>query len=750
MTDPKDEARKPDPRDADEDAEIADRLSSLFGGDGDETGADAPAEPRIRLDKTGALADRPKLQPKKPYARDDEPPAEDQRVRPLDDEGRPGAPRKATLPPPIGTLRPPGFENAPPKPPDDEVTIPGGAFLFGEEKEAREVPAFRIDRYPVRNVEYEVFVKATGHRPPLYWIDGKMPAELADHPVVGIDYFDALGYARWKGKDLPFEDEWERAARGTEGQTYPWGDEVELGQANTARLGLKMTMPIGWYEMNVSPDGVCDTMGNVWEITHSPAPGGGIVVRGGSWFDFVLYAKTWFRFASRPQARNGTIGFRCVRRMKQRPDAEREVPLDEVEAALEARRGPQPKVDVSTFSPERRDLAPDYRRLGQLMSEREEEEAEARDAALLGRVPVGRDRPLRAPVKATPPPRLRTPPKPPPATPAKPSPKSVAKAPPEPAPKPARPKSSEAAPAPSSPDETAVGRPAPVHVTTAPPSRPPAPPDTAPPGTRQPGTRQPDTRQPATRQPDAVEAGDAASGPGRLGFWLAAGAAMVLVAGLLAVLLMQGRPSGEGQSDPAASHGGLPSGEEANSGPGPDVDPPVSAATTRRQLPVPPREDPRDDQAPLWIDGGDRASLEPLEQGVWLVVFADLPGTSGRATVATASALHRALRDTPARLALVLPRSAFEDEGGRFLDERARRDRLEALGATADLTVILDPAASPPEGGAVRAAYGVLDPQAALVLVDGRRRHRTAPTEGGFSEASLEPLAARAAAIDER
>ena len=94
-----------------------------------------------------------------------------------------------------------------------------------------------------------------------------------------------------------------------------------------------MTVPVGWHAMNVSPEGACDLIGNVWEITHSPAPGGGIVVRGGSWYDFVLYAKGWFRFASRVDARNGTIGFRCVRREADRPDAEREVPPHAVEAA---------------------------------------------------------------------------------------------------------------------------------------------------------------------------------------------------------------------------------------------------------------------------------------------------------------------------------------------------------------------------------------------------------------------------------
>ena len=174
-----------------------------------------------------------------------------------------------------------------------------------------------------------------------------------------MDYYDALAYARWVGKDLPYEDEWERAARGTDGRTYPWGNEPELGEANTARLGHKMTVPVGWHAMNVSPEGVCDLIGNVWEITHSPAPGGGIVVRGGSWYDFVLYAKGWFRFASRVDARNGTIGFRCVRRERRPPRrGSRGAGAHRGRGPRGASRRPSPRPTQASFSAERRDLVP--------------------------------------------------------------------------------------------------------------------------------------------------------------------------------------------------------------------------------------------------------------------------------------------------------------------------------------------------------------------------------------------------------
>jgi formylglycine-generating enzyme required for sulfatase activity len=267
----------------------------------------------LRLDKCGALEGQPKLKPVRAYARPggagDFHPGSRQSadvVAPRTAKGP--RPRKAVLPPKIGSLRPP--EHAPPErgpspvaaphvpraeaPPASEpedVLVPAATFLYGEEREARELPAFRIDRRPVTHGEYEDFVRATGHRKPVYWPGGQMPEDLRDHPVVGIDYYDALAFARWRGKDLPFEDEWERAARGVDGRAYPWGNDPDVQAANTARSGIKMTVPVGFYAQNVSPEGVVDLVGNAWEFTHSPAPGGGVVVRGGSWYDFALYAK---------------------------------------------------------------------------------------------------------------------------------------------------------------------------------------------------------------------------------------------------------------------------------------------------------------------------------------------------------------------------------------------------------------------------------------------------------------------------
>ncbi|HPP53845.1 MAG TPA: formylglycine-generating enzyme family protein, partial [Thermoguttaceae bacterium] len=128
------------------------------------------------------------------------------------------------------------------------VLIPAGEFLMGTSPEETEslakqygvhpthfltespqrkvdVEAFAMDRFPVTNAQYKRFVDATGHRPPLYWEGRNFPDGMADHPVVWVNWHDADAYARWVGLRLPTEAEWEKAARGTDGRQYPWGNQ---------------------------------------------------------------------------------------------------------------------------------------------------------------------------------------------------------------------------------------------------------------------------------------------------------------------------------------------------------------------------------------------------------------------------------------------------------------------------------------------------------------------------------------------
>lgn len=703
------------------DPELARRLVGT--GPGPEAD-DEPAEPAgggepLRLDKSGALLGLPKRPAVKALRKDDADAglAPEPRAGPAPPDADPEAagpaeptslarPRKARLPERRRLLRP---EDAPAEgapeavlAPDavEEIAIPAGAFLYGDGPEAREVPAFAVDKYPVTNAAYERFVLETGHRPPLYWPRGALPEELRDHPVVGVDYFDALAYARWKGKDLPFEDEWERAARGTDGRTYPWGHEPELDGAHTARAGIKMTLPVTWCRRNVSPEGVCDTVGNAWELTHSPAPGGGVVVRGGSWYDFALYAKTYFRFAARPDARNGTIGFRCVRRAQER-EAPREVPVEQVEAEIAARRGAQPAPDPAGFDPERRDLVPDYPRLRELL-------AEAQAAALL------------APLHAAP---GR-------------SPLTPGVLPPEPAPGaprtgPLRPH----APAP----RPAAG-PSPPGAASAPPSDPaPAPaPAVRPPATAAPAPAPRPAAPDRARAQHVVETAAAAAGlapaapatpaprPIPPWLWALVLGGIVLLGGVIVVLT---GTRGDAPQGPA-----LP----------PAAEPPPASALAGLPEPKPYGDLRTDGQPPVVHDAADPAARAALGSGVWLLVFLDPDTPPGAQTLRAAYTLHRQLVEGGVRVAVVLPRATHLSPAGRPLDgvELGAYDRANDRGGFLydGLEVWYDP-------GTLRAAYGLRGEgaaPAAVLLYQGRPERRMGTADGGFTAHALARLARRA------
>lgn len=149
------------------------------------------------------------------------------------------------------------------------VRIPAGAFLYGENKETRYLDEYWIDKTPVTNAEYGRFVGATNFNPPQH---------LADHPVVYVSWHDAQAYAKWAGCELPTVEQWEKAARGTDGRTYPWGNDWRENHCNTYESGINDTSAVGRFSPHGdSPYGCVDMNGNVWEWT------GGRAVRGGSY-----------------------------------------------------------------------------------------------------------------------------------------------------------------------------------------------------------------------------------------------------------------------------------------------------------------------------------------------------------------------------------------------------------------------------------------------------------------------------------
>jgi formylglycine-generating enzyme required for sulfatase activity len=228
----------------------------------------------------------------------------------------------------------PPVSTEPPKPvpPAGMTYVPGGSFLMGSDEGDTiskpphyvTVQPFFMDRTEVTNQEYAEFVKATGQVSPPSWKERVYPEDEASFPVTGITWYEASEYAVWKGMRLPTEAEWEFAARGTDGRTYPWGDEWDASLAN-AGAKAKGLRPVG--QGGFSPFGIYDMAGNAWEWTSSDArsyPAGKEfpwsrlrlkIIRGGSWQSGERSATTYFRGfygAAGEREYNGT-SFRCVK-----------------------------------------------------------------------------------------------------------------------------------------------------------------------------------------------------------------------------------------------------------------------------------------------------------------------------------------------------------------------------------------------------------------------------------------------------
>ncbi|HZE99575.1 MAG TPA: bifunctional serine/threonine-protein kinase/formylglycine-generating enzyme family protein [Planctomycetota bacterium] len=221
------------------------------------------------------------------------------------------------------------------------VRIPEGDFTYGSvTPNPGEVPArpdktgaYLIDRTEVTNEQYGLFyasISSTGdhsrchpdedagtkqrHHRPAFWTDPVYNG--AKYPVVGVTWFDAYAYAAWSGKRLPTEREWEKAARGKTGWTYPWGNDWELNEKrcnSSGRAdGFEFTAPVGACP-GVSPFGCCDMVGNVSEWCSEDYPGKSPskIIRGGSFRD-KEWVTTTSRWYERPDVNNNTVGFRCV------------------------------------------------------------------------------------------------------------------------------------------------------------------------------------------------------------------------------------------------------------------------------------------------------------------------------------------------------------------------------------------------------------------------------------------------------
>lgn len=230
--------------------------------------------------------------------------------------------------------------SAPSSVPPGMVYIPAGEFIMGSnERWDDESPehiaatnAFYIDLHEVTNEKYKAFTDATQREAPYHWPEGNLTKGKEKHPVVYVSWFDARDYCAWDGgKRLPNEQEWEKASRGENGFTYPWGHEWTLDKSNNPYKYSTGTVPVGSYPNGRSPYGLYDMSGNVWEWVDSyylPHPGNTVqraeygedkrILKGGSWFDCLSYgcglsAPTFNRSFFTPEVRNNSFGFRCAK-----------------------------------------------------------------------------------------------------------------------------------------------------------------------------------------------------------------------------------------------------------------------------------------------------------------------------------------------------------------------------------------------------------------------------------------------------
>lgn len=223
----------------------------------------------------------------------------------------------------------------------NRVNVPEGVLLHKDTIDSAivRVPlaGFAIDRYPVTVGQFAEFIDAGGYddpslwspegwafrldediEAPRFWGEDEWKAYLrSNHPVVGVSAFEAEAYAAFREARLPSELEWERAARGDDARDYPWGDAWDPEACGHREHGPRSTVAVGIFPRGVSPLGVHDLCGSVWQWTLDERParseyGHHRVVRGGAWNNLPWSIGSAGRNAYRPEARFSNIGLRLA------------------------------------------------------------------------------------------------------------------------------------------------------------------------------------------------------------------------------------------------------------------------------------------------------------------------------------------------------------------------------------------------------------------------------------------------------
>lgn len=224
---------------------------------------------------------------------------------------------------------------------DELVVIPAGVLhhkgSVDAEVEERPMESFGIQRHLVTVHAFAAFIDDGGYDDPAWWSpegwewrldedaarprfwgeEEWAPYLVANHPVVGVTAFEAEAYASYRGWRLPTEDEWERACRGDDARDYPWGNVWDDHACGHREYGPRRTKPIGMFPGGVSPFGIHDLVGSVWQWTSDARGAEGDygrarAVRGGAWNNLPWSVGSAGRNAYPPQAQFSNLGFRCA------------------------------------------------------------------------------------------------------------------------------------------------------------------------------------------------------------------------------------------------------------------------------------------------------------------------------------------------------------------------------------------------------------------------------------------------------
>jgi serine/threonine-protein kinase len=205
------------------------------------------------------------------------------------------------------------------------VLVPAGHFLFGKQKQDAQTSAYYIDKTEVTNQAYADFCKATGHPLP-----PNFPQDKPDYPVVNVTIEDAEAFAKWAGERLPSAREWEKAARGTDGRDFPWGNDADASKANLKSSSLR---PAADFAAGAGPYKAVQMIGNAWELIEEPTTPSDRMIkefadklspaptlndlwhqaRGGSYHYPLSPELIWDEAAIPEHWKAPDIGFRCVK-----------------------------------------------------------------------------------------------------------------------------------------------------------------------------------------------------------------------------------------------------------------------------------------------------------------------------------------------------------------------------------------------------------------------------------------------------